>query len=171
MHYSLWSTYKVLNLVFMFLILKSWKLLLQLKCNIVQFRILQRRTYYYSPLVKFWRGVCVFKIFPRWKKHQGENMHITGKIFLKGVCSRVWRSGRTHYELEIIFTPCPETSQGDNVSSWKHNISTMSLLTLPLDFHLAWRRHWQHRPGQTVFRFLNQAQSWKYTKVEWLLNK
>lgn len=40
-------------------------------------------------LLKYWRDVCVFKILLSIRKRPGENMHITGEGFLKGVCSKV----------------------------------------------------------------------------------
>lgn len=124
---------------------------------------------HYSLLVKFWKDVCVFRILPRWRKHPGENMHVTGKVFLKGVCSRVWLNGRVNYWQRIIFTPCPETSQGDSMSSWKHSISTVSVAYSAFWIPPCPSETLTAPPRANIIQFLNKAQSWKCTKVEWLL--
>lgn len=81
-------------------------------------------------------GVYVFKILSRLRKHPRENIHITGKVFLKDVCFQVWLNGRANYWLRIIFSPCPRTSQVDSMSSWIRSISTVVVLYPDFGFPL-----------------------------------
>ena len=114
-------------------------------------------------------GVCVYLKSPRRRKRPRENKHTTSKVFLKGVCSRVWLSGRANYWLRIIFTPCPETSQGGNTSSWKHSIFTVSVAHFAFGFPPCPAETLAAPPRANIVWFLNKAQSWKCTSVEQLL--
>lgn len=151
--YSLWSTYKVLNPIFVPLILKEWKLLSQLKCNIMKFRILRRETDC-SLLVKSWRGMCVFKILPKGRKRPGGNIAHHRQGILKGCL--FWSLTKWKSKLltanYIYFLPRDLTRRQHVFMKTEHLHCVCCLLCL-LDFHLALQRHWQCCPGQTSFGF------------------
>lgn len=120
-------------------------------------------------LVKFWKNMCGFNIV-RLRKRPGGNTRITGRVFLRGVCSKVWLSGRVNYWLGIIFTPCPRPHKvkvclHENIAS-----PLCLLLTLPFGFPLSQANTLTALPMANIW-FLNKSESWKHTKVEWLLNK
>ena len=127
-------------------------LLTHSKYNSMKFRILQRKTHY-SPLVKFWRDVCVHLKFTQ------DERNTSGKT-----CTS---QARYSYRVSVLeFDQVEEQSidwelylslaqRPHKVTTCLHenSISTVSLLTLPLSFHLAQQRHWRQHPGQTVFGF------------------